>query len=127
VRLPAPALRPVARAFITTPPSITMSQDYDRDDDDDGYRGSRKEHRGTLILILGILSLVVCAPLGIAAWMMGSKDLAEMKAGRMDPSGKDTTQIGYILGIVGSILFAISLIGVCLWFAIVGAAVGAGG
>jgi hypothetical protein len=107
-----------------------MSFDYDdRDDDrDDDYdrRSRREPHRGTLILILGILSLVVCAPLGIAAWMMGSADLAAMNSGRMDPSGRDMTQIGYVLGIIGTILFILSLVGVCLWFAVVGAAIGAG-
>ena len=45
-------------------------------------------HRATTILILGILSLVLCQPLGIAAWMMGSADLKKMKAGVMDRSLK---------------------------------------
>jgi hypothetical protein len=35
-------------------------------------------HRGTAVLVLGILSRVVCAPSGIAAWVMGSNDLAAM-------------------------------------------------
>ena len=29
-------------------------------------------------MVLGILSLVLCAPLGIAAWIMGNADLKEM-------------------------------------------------
>jgi hypothetical protein len=36
-----------------------------------------KPHRGTLILVLGILSLVVCGLLGIFVWVMGSGDLKE--------------------------------------------------
>ena len=112
--------------------SATMSRGYDddrddRDDRDDDRYSRREPHRATLILVLGILSLMACAPLGIGAWMMGSSDLAAMRAGRMDPSGRDMTQIGYILGIVGTVLFALSLAGVCLWFVIVGAVVGAGG
>jgi hypothetical protein len=69
-----------------------------------------KPHRGTLILILGILSLVVCAPLGIAAWVMGSRDLKEIDAGTMDPAGRGTTQAGKICGIIGTILLILSLV-----------------
>jgi hypothetical protein len=69
-----------------------------------------KPHRGTLILVLGILGLVVCAPLGIAAWIMGSGDLKQMDAGTMDPSGRGTTQAGKICGIIGTILLIIGVI-----------------
>ena len=40
-----------------------------------------KPHRGGVILALGILGLLVCAILGIFAWIMGNNDLAEMRAG----------------------------------------------
>ncbi len=69
-----------------------------------------KPHRGTLILVLGVLSLILCAPLGVAAWMMGRKDLKLMAAGEMDPSGKDLTNIGRILGIIGTVLLVIGLV-----------------
>ena len=69
-----------------------------------------KPHRGTLILVLGILGLVVCAPLAIAAWVMGSGDLKQMDAGTMDPSGRGTTNAGKICGIVGTILLIIGVI-----------------
>ena len=58
-------------------------------------------HRGVLILILGILSIVCCFILGIVAWVMGNNDLREMAAGRMDPSGRGLTQAGKICGIIG--------------------------
>ena len=69
-----------------------------------------KPHRGTLILVLGILSLVICGPLGIAAWIMGSGDLKEMDASTMDPSGRGNTQAGKICGIIGTILMIIGVI-----------------
>jgi len=69
-----------------------------------------KPHRGTLILVLGILGLVVCAPLAIAAWVMGAGDLKEMDAGTMDPSGRGTTQAGKICGIIGTILFILGIV-----------------
>jgi len=77
-----------------------------------------KPHRGTLILVLGILSLVVCGPLGIAAWVMGSGDLKQMDAGTMDPGGRGNTQAGKICGIIGTILMIIGLCIGILFFAI---------
>jgi uncharacterized membrane protein len=69
-----------------------------------------KPHRGTLVLVLGILGLVICAPLAIAAWIMGAGDLKEMDAGTMDPSGRGITQAGKICGIIGTILLIIGLV-----------------
>jgi hypothetical protein len=73
-----------------------------------------KPHRGTLILVLGILGLVVCGPLGIAAWIMGNGDLKEMDAGTMDRSGRSVTNGGRICGMIATILLALSLVGVAL-------------
>jgi hypothetical protein len=69
-----------------------------------------KPHRGTLVLVLGILGLVVCAPLAIAAWVMGSGDLKQMDAGTMDPAGRGTTNAGKICGIVGTILLILGIV-----------------
>jgi hypothetical protein len=70
-----------------------------------------KPHRGTLILILGILSLLCCGIFtGIPAWLMGANDLREMDAGTMDPTGRGTTNAGKILGIIGTILGVLGLI-----------------
>ncbi len=75
-----------------------------------------KPHRGTLILVLGILSLLVCSPLGIVAWILGGNDLKEMDAGTMDPAGRGTTQAGKICGIIGTILLILSAILVAIFF-----------
>jgi len=69
-----------------------------------------KPHRGTLILVLGILGLLVCGPLGIVAWVMGSGDLKEMDAGSMDPSGRGNTNAGKICGIIATVLTIISVL-----------------
>ncbi len=76
-----------------------------------------KQHRGTLILVLGILGLIICAPLGIAAWVMGNGDLKQMDAGTMDPAGRGTTQAGKICGMIATILM---ILGVVIWIVIVG-------
>ena len=63
-----------------------------------------KPHRGTLVLVFGILGIVSCWPLGLAAWLMGRKDLKEMDAGTMDPSGRGNTNAGRICGMIGTLL-----------------------
>lgn len=79
-----------------------------------------KPHRGTLILVLGILGLILCQPVGIAAWVMGNADLKQIAAGTMDPEGKSLTQVGKILGIIAVVLMIIGLV-VGVLFGILGA------
>jgi hypothetical protein len=69
-----------------------------------------KPHRGALILAFGILGLVVCQLFGVAAWVMADNDLKEMNRGYMDPSGRDLTKTGRILGMVATGLMVTSLI-----------------
>jgi len=71
-----------------------------------------RPHRGTLILVLGILGIVCCFICGIIAWVMGSNDLKEMSAGRMDASGQGLTQAGKICGMVSVIL---QIVGFIIW------------
>lgn len=71
--------------------------------------GGLKPHRGTMILVFGILGLVVCFIFAIVAWVMGNRDLQEMRAGVMDRSGEGLTNAGRILGIVAAILNIIGL------------------
>ena len=69
-----------------------------------------KPHRATVILVLGILGLVVCGPLGIVAWILGSNDLKEMDAGTMDPSGRGTTNAGKICGMIATVLMVVAVV-----------------
>ncbi len=70
-----------------------------------------KPHRGTLILVLGLLGVLqVCTPLGIPAWIMGNNDLKEMDAGIMDPSGRSLTNAGRICGIIATIFLMIAVL-----------------
>ena len=86
-----------------------------------------RPHRGTMILVFGILSLVIgCIGLvfGIMAWVMGNADLKDMDAGRMDPTGRGTAQAGKICWIISVVLHAV---GICIWLLIVLGALGAAG
>ena len=78
-----------------------------------------EHHRGTLILVLGILSLVGCTFFtGIPAWIMGKGDLAEMKADQMDSQGEAFTKAGMICGMICCILSIISIVGLGLLMAL---------
>lgn len=79
-------------------------------------RRNQVPHRGGLILALGILSWVISCPLfGVIAWIMGSGDLREMRAGRMDNSGMGLTQAGQILGMIHSIILLVGIAGSMLF------------
>lgn len=103
-----------------------MSSDRRDEYDDDDDRPARRErahydepHRGGLMLALGIIGLVVCPIVGIAAWVMASNDLRAIEEGRMDPEGKQFTQVGKILGIVASILFALQAVLMLVYIVVV--------
>ncbi|MGB7747750.1 MAG: hypothetical protein WBN75_10735 [Verrucomicrobiia bacterium] len=69
-----------------------------------------KPHRAGTILALGIIGLIICGPLCIAAWLMGDSDIREMDAGLMDKSGRSTTSTGRALGVLGSILWILAIV-----------------
>ena len=78
-----------------------------------------KPHHGTLILVLGILSLFMCGIItGIPAWVMANSDLREMDAGTMDPSGRGATQAGKVCGIISVVLAALLALLVIAMFAL---------
>lgn len=81
--------------------------------------GPMQPHRGAMILVFGILGLVCCFLFGIAAWVMGSADLKEIDAGRMDPAGRGLTQAGQICGII-SVVLAIAGLAIWLFVAVLG-------
>ena len=70
-----------------------------------GAGGPIKPHRGTLIMVLGIVSIFVCQIiLGPIAWIMGRNDIKEMAAGRMDRTGEGPTNTGRICGMIGTLI-----------------------
>jgi hypothetical protein len=111
-----------------------LRDDYDEDDDDYEDRRYRRRdllpHRGSTVLVLGILSLVlmpiiICAGLvlGPIAWIMGQHDLADMRAGRMDRDGQGSTNAGRICGMIATILCIVIVVGVAiLWIFFLAAA-----
>jgi hypothetical protein len=99
-----------------------------------------KAHRGPLILVLGIASivtalfgLVICGflgvmpvGLGITAVLLAQRDLKEMAAGLMDPSGQPGTRAGKTCGIIGLVLGGLALVLTVLALLVFGLIGGAG-
>jgi predicted Zn finger-like uncharacterized protein len=103
-------------------------QENDEEDEEDDRPWERRygprvrrdcePHRGNLILIFGIISLVAMAfcgplglPFGVIAWVLGSRDLQKMNEGVMDPDGRGVTQAGKVCGIIGTIIDGLYLLG----------------
>jgi len=63
-----------------------------------------------LILVFGILSIVCCQPLGIAAWVMGNSELRAIDEGRRPPENRGMAQAGKICGIVGLALIVVLVV-----------------
>ena len=69
-----------------------------------------KPERGVVILILGIIGIVACQILGPIAWVMGNADMKEIRAGLRDPAGEQLTNVGRILGIIGTVLLGLNIV-----------------
>ena len=80
-----------------------------------GGQGFPVDHpKGMTVLVLGILSIVCCAPLGFVAWVMGNTALREIDAQPGRYGNRQLVQIGRILGIIGGVLFLLGLLWVFL-------------
>jgi len=89
--------------------------------DHDDRPDYERPHRGGMILAFGIISLVFFQCMagfvfGILAWVMGNSDLKGMTDGEVDPEGKQLTQVGRILGIVGLALSALYTLFIVAYF-----------
>ena len=63
--------------------------------------------RGTTILVLGILSVTVCAILGPVAWSMGNEEMRRIASGQASPTGQQSASAGKICGIISTVLLCI--------------------
>lgn len=111
-----------------------LDEEEDEDDDRPWERGRARRdcepHRGSSVLILGIISLVlgvtwllalVGLGLGIAAWVMGHRDLRKIRERVMDPEGQGSTQAGWICGIIGTFLCGLGTLGCVAYIAMIAA------
>jgi hypothetical protein len=59
---------------------------------------------------VAIPAAVLAGGLGLAAWVLGRRDLRAMRAGRRDPAGRIRTQGGALYGLVGTVAAAVVLL-----------------
>lgn len=69
-----------------------------------------EDSQATMILVLGIISLVICGLLGPVAWVMGNKEIEAIDAGRRPPENRQTANIGRILGMIASALIVLGIL-----------------
>lgn len=98
---------PMAKAVAEEQPAIsTPNQGQPTTPVPDGNSSGPK---AIAALILGILSVLCMGFMtGIPAIIIGSMELRDIKAGKSPASGKSIAKIGYILGIIGTILSCIA-------------------
>lgn len=92
-----------------------MSNPYDQNPYAGGPGGGvpQPHPKGTIVLVLGILSIVLCGVgviLGPIALVQGSKALKEIDANPAAYNNRQNVNIGRILGIIGLILGVIGII-----------------
>ena len=67
--------------------------------------------QATTALILSIVGIVCCAVAAPVAWYMGNTEVQAIDAGRRDPSNRGTANAAKIIGIVGTVLAIIGIVG----------------
>jgi hypothetical protein len=76
-----------------------------------GYGPPPPDHpQTTTVLILGIIGLVFCQFCAPFAWVMGKKALNEIDASGGAIGGRGNVQVGYVLGIIGSVVLIVGLL-----------------
>jgi hypothetical protein len=75
-----------------------------------GYSTPAANSRASLILVLGILSIVCCGFLGPVAWYMGNQELHRIRLGELPVTSEGLARAGMILGIVGTVFLIITTI-----------------
>lgn len=73
------------------------------------YPIPREHPEGTLVLILGLVSLV-CSPLGFIAWYLGSKAERDIELSGVHYSNVGNIKAGKIVGMVTSILTMVGFV-----------------
>lgn len=70
--------------------------------------------RSSLLLALGILSLICCQILGPVTWYFASQELQQIQAGAVSQQDEGLVRAAKILGIIGTVLLGLSLIWIFL-------------
>lgn len=67
-------------------------------------------------LVLGILGIVCsCGPLAIIAWYLGNQEIKAVREGRSPVAGEGLAKVAKVLGILGTVLFVLTLLWIFFW------------
>ncbi len=80
------------------------------------HRGFRRPNNGGAILVMGILGICfVFVPIfALIAWSMGYSERRAINRGDASPQFRWMVDVGYVLGIIGSIMGCLTIFGCCL-------------
>lgn len=70
--------------------------------------------RSTLALILGILAIVLCPLVGPFSWVIGRRAVREIDASGGMLGGRAQAMVGYIIGMVVTILMILGVVGLAV-------------
>src|SRR3954449_2677767 len=76
-----------------------------------GYAAPKTNQKAIWSLVTGILGVLCCSPLGIAALVLGNNAKKEIAVSNGAETGGGLAQAGVILGIIGIVLLVLSIIG----------------
>jgi len=71
----------------------------------------------TLILVLGILSVIGLPFLGPVAWIMGNNAMKILNSFEADPSQRTNARAGQVCGIIGTVFLILGIISLIVFFA----------
>jgi len=79
-----------------------------------GYYGAAgavpyKSSQATTALVLSIAGLLCCGPLSVVGAIMGRSEMKSIDLGEMNASTRGTAQAAFIVGLIGSIIWALFL------------------
>lgn len=70
--------------------------------------------QATTSLVLAILGLLCCGPLAAGGWYLGAQEVTAIDAGKRDPMNRGTANAGKIVGIIGTLIWGLFILGYIL-------------
>ena len=65
-----------------------------------------KSSQATTALVLSIFGVLCCGPLSVVGMLMGRSEVKAIGRGEADPKNHGTAQAGFVVGLIGTIIWA---------------------
>jgi hypothetical protein len=73
-----------------------------------------QKNRAEMIFFIGLCSIFICGPAGLAAWKMANSDLSKIRQGVMCPDRVGLLKAGRFLGVAGVAMF-LAVVAASVW------------